>query len=189
MSQIETEYKLEVNESEFEAGKRYLIESGYLEKGTSRLEDYFFNVTKFDDKGWNFLRIRVYDGERYERTEKIWKHNSAGERVREEIERPSDKKELETLESTSTPLRLSKERADYSGTVLDRPAVYSFDKVVFPDETRFFVECEIRTTEEESHRIRADLKALMLQTLHLSDRPEGIGMMRLVLSKAEKNSN
>ena len=188
MTQIETEYKLEVTADEFAACPNYLQEAKFIKKGTSHLKDYFFNIQKFDEKGWNFLRIRMYDGSTYEHTEKIWKYSASGERVREEIERESSKEELESLINSSQPLRLSKDRTDYAGVTLDYPVVYSLDIVVFPDETRYFVECEIRVPEEMSSSIRPQLKESMLQTLHLSDRPEGIGMMRLVLSKSQKGA-
>ncbi|MCX6786656.1 MAG: CYTH domain-containing protein [Candidatus Kaiserbacteria bacterium] len=189
MTKIETEYKLEITAKEFAASANYLQEAKFIKKGTSHLEDYFFNIQKFDEKGWNFLRIRVYDGSRYEHTEKIWKHSASGERIREEIERVSSKEELESLIGVSQPLRLSKDRTDYAGVTLDYPAVYSLDVVVFPDETRYFVECEIQVPEGMSSSIRPHLKESMLQTLHLSDRPEGIGMMRLVLSKSREGAD
>lgn len=189
MTQIETEYKLEVTADEFTACSNYLQEAKFIKKETSHLEDYFFNIQKFDEKGWNFLRIRVSNGSTYEHTEKIWKYSASGERMREEIERESSKEELESLINASQQLRLSKDRTDYDGVTLDYPAVYSLDVVVFPDETRYFVECEIQVPEEMSSSIRPRLKESMLHTLHLSDRSEGIGMMRLVLSKSREGAD
>ncbi len=184
---IETEVKLELTQSEFDQVLSVLQTKGFTLTKESRLNDNFFNIKQFDEKGWNFTRIRVYNESEYEKTDKIWKLDAQGNRVREEKEFPSSVEELTSLKSIEpTHFSLNKERVDYSGTALDYPAVISLDTVVFPDETRYFMECEIEVDEAESHEIRPKLKQWMLDTFNLSDRPEGIGMLRLVMSKIEK---
>ena len=185
MKKIETEVKLEVSAKEFLDCQQLLQESGFTEKPAYNLKDYFFNVEAFDAAGWNFLRIREYDGTRYERTEKIWKYNENGDRVRLEDERETDKSELDSLCATNkTPLTLTKVRTNYEGVVLGYSAVFSFDYVTFPDEKRYFVECEIDVPEDVAgDEFRSKLREWMLRFFNLSVRPEGIGMMALTLSK------
>ena len=183
-TKIETEVKLEVSREEFVACQKKMSALGFSLKHTSALSDFFYNIEKFDEKGWDFTRIRVYDGERYEKTEKKWKRNEKSERIREEFESASSKIELEELQKEKEMLSLQKTRTDYSGKTFDYDGVCSFDEVTFPDETRYFIECEIEVAEELSDSIRPALKSWMILNFDLSDRPEGIGMMKLVLSKA-----
>ena len=184
-SRIETELKLELNEEEFEFCQHKLLELGFPKVKESALTDYFFDIEKFDDKGFNFTRIRVYDGVNYEKTKKTWKLNNKGERIREEEETPSSDGELVEKLKADKYFKADKTRVDYKGEMLNFSCTFSFDKLIFPDETRYFMEAELDgVPEEQSEGIRVDIKNWLLKTFNLSDRPEGIGMMKLVLSKA-----
>ena len=184
INRTETELKLELNAQEFEDCQQKLLNLGCKKIKTSALSDYFFDIKKFDEKGWDFTRIRVYDDKDYEKTTKIWKLNEKKERIREEIEEKSSKLELDDKISIGNYLKANKTRTDYSGTVLDYPTVFSFDKIVFPDETRYFLEAELEgVPADDSDSIRPKIKMWLLDNLQLSDRAEGIGMMKLVLIK------
>jgi len=186
INRIETELKLELSPKEFEICQQKVLALGYAKVKESTLADYFFEIEKFDDKGWNFTRIRVYDGRDYEKTKKIWKLNEKGERIREEEESASDETKLaDRLNSGEKYLSAKKTRTDYQGELLGFSATFSFDKVAFPDETRYFMEAELADVPtDRSDSIRVEIKSWLLEKLNLTDRPEGIGMMKLVLSKA-----
>lgn len=186
INRIETELKLELSPKEFEICQQKVLTLGYAKVKESTLADYFFDIEKFDDKGWNFTRIRVYDDRDYERTKKIWKLNEKRERIREEEESVSNEIELANrLNSGEKYLSAKKTRTDYRGELLGFSVTFSFDKVVFPDETRYFMEAELADVPaDRSDGIRVEIKSWLLEKLNLTDRPEGIGMMKLVLSKA-----
>ena len=136
----------------------------------------------------NYRRnFRVYNDSKYERTDKIWKIVN-GERMREESEQASTKEELDQLMAVGKDyLSLTKTRTDYRGEFMGYRGVISLDEVTFfPDESRYFIELEIDVPEEKSNAIRSEIKEYLLTTFQLSDRPEGIGMMRLIMSKIEK---
>ncbi|PIT89295.1 MAG: hypothetical protein COU27_01065 [Candidatus Levybacteria bacterium CG10_big_fil_rev_8_21_14_0_10_36_7] len=183
MKKIETEYKLPVSYEEFIAIKPASFDR------QSKLKDYFFNISKFDEKGWNFTRIRVYDGKQYEKTQKTWKLLN-GDRVREEVERESSLEELNDFitKNPNFPL-LTKNRIDWQLDFNNEPAKMSLDEVILPDKTLYFLETEIDVPEELSHSIRGDLKNWMLETFNLTDRPEGQGMMSLVQEYIIKKSD
>ncbi len=185
MKKIETEFKIELSKEEFESAPQLLEQKRFSLIKNSELTDYFFNVIKFDEKGFDFTRIRVYDGIRYQRTDKKWVIKN-GERMREEVERESTLEEFEQLiTEDSTYLTNTKYRNDWSVTFNNQPGIVSFDKVVFPDETRYFVELEVDVGESETNTVRPVLKQWLLETFNLSDREEGIGMMKLVISKIQ----
>ena len=185
VNRIETEIKLELNEEEFGLCQAKLVGLGCVEAKRSFLTDYFFNIEKFDDKGWNFTRIRVYDGKNYEKTRKVWELNSKGERIRREEEEESSELELNEVVASGNYFKAEKVRTDYQGKMFDLPCVFSFDKLAFSDETRYFMEAELDgVPEDESDSIRVKMKEWLLNNLNLTDRSEGIGMMKLVLSKA-----
>ncbi len=186
INRIETELKLELNPEEFKRCQQKLVSLGYSKVKESALADYFFDIEKFDDKGWNFTRIRVYDNKDYEKTRKIWKLNDKGERIREEEESASNETELVSrLNCGEKYLSVEKTRTDYHGELLGFPVTFSFDKIVFSDETRYFMEAELADVPaDKSDSIRVEIKGWLLEKLNLTDRPEGIGMMKLVLSKA-----
>lgn len=185
INRIETELKLELSEVEFESCQNKLLELGFPKVKESALTDYFFDIEKFDDKGFNFTRIRVYNGVDYEKTKKTWKLNDKGERIREEEETTSNEGELAEKLRADKYFKADKTRVDYKGEMLNFPCIFSFDKLIFPDETRYFMEAELDgVSAEQSERIRVEIKNWLLTTFNLSDRPEGIGMMKLVLTKA-----
>lgn len=185
INRIETELKLELSEVEFESCQNKLLELGFLKVKDSALTDYFFDIEKFDDKGFNFTRIRVYDGVDYEKTKKTWKLNDKGERIREEEETTSNEGELAEKLKADKYFKADKTRTDYKGEMLSFPCTFSFDKIVFPDETRYFMEAELDgVSADKSEGIRVEIKNWLLTTFDLPDRPEGIGMMKLVLTKA-----
>ena len=177
---IETEYKIELSRDEFSLVRGSLTDFEF--RNTEVLEDYFFDIQKFDEKGFDFTRIRIHDSNNYEKTIKKW-HLRGGERVREEIESESNSDELESFKSSKKYLSLKKTRTNYKGTVLGYNAILSFDEINFTDEDKYFFECEIDVPEELTNSIRPELKNWMLRTFNLSDRPEGIGMMKLVIQK------
>lgn len=177
---------MELDEEEFKQCQQKLLTLGYPKVKESALTDYFFDIERFDDKGWNFTRIRVYDDRDYEKTKKTWKLNEKGERIREEEETPSSQDELGgRLSSGEKYFSAEKTRFDYQGELLNFPVTFSFDKIIFPDETRYFIEAELDDVPvDQSDSIRVEIKNWLLKNLNLADRPEGIGMMKLVLSKA-----
>jgi len=188
MNQIETEYKLEVTADEFAACSNYLQEANLLRK-EHLIWRIIFSISKnLMRKGGTSCAFVCMTDQHTNVQKKIWKYSASGERVREEL-REKVPKRIRVADKGISTVASFKDRTDYAGVALDYPAVYSLDVVVFPDETRYFVECEIHVPEEISSSIRPYLKESMLQTLHLSDRQEGIGMMRLVLSKSQKGTD
>lgn len=83
-TKIETEYKLELSKEEFFGAQEKVVSLGFKLREKRKIKDYFFNLKKFDDKGWNFTRIRVYDDKQFEKTQKTWLLDDNGERIREE---------------------------------------------------------------------------------------------------------
>ena len=185
INRIETELKLELSEREFKLCQEKLLTLGCPKVKESALVDYFFDIEKFDDKGFNFTRIRVYNDSDYEQTKKTWKLNDRGERIREEEELASSENQLADRLKSDKYFKAEKTRVDYKGEMLNFPCTFSFDKIVFPDETRYFMEAELDgVPAEQSESIRVEIKNWLLATFNLSDRPEGIGMMKLILTKA-----
>lgn len=85
---------------------------------------------------------------------------------------------------------LEKERTDYGSVkILGYQGTISFDEVYLRNDRRYFVECELETPKKLSHQIRPKIKNWMLENLDLTDRSEGIGMLRLALSNQEEYVN
>lgn len=181
---IETEIKLELNAEEYARCVEALPTLGYPLSKESSLDDHYFHFKKFDDKGWDFTRIRVYNGTDHEKTEKTWYLNEQGERMRREVEGASTADELTELQREGTHLSLHKIRRDFAGTLFTYPCVFSLDDLTFSNGHRYFIECEIEAPKEVSNSIREELRQWMLTHLNLTDRPEAIGMMRLALVQA-----
>lgn len=182
-NKIETEYKLELNSREFKVSQKLLEKLNFSLIGKYKIKDYFFEIKKFDDKKYNFTRIRVYDESKYEKTKKIWILDKKNNPIRKEDEKRSSLKELSSyLEKEVVPLILKKERTDYGQKrILGYASILSLDKVFLGSKNRYFVECEIKAPKNKSSQIRPIIKNWLLKNLNLSDRPEGIGMFRLAL--------
>ncbi len=181
---IETEMKLELSAKEYANCVEILSTLGYPLSKESSLDDHYFHFKKFDEKGWNFTRIRVYNGTDYEKTEKTWYVDEHGERMRREVEVISTVDELTRLQREGTHLSLHKIRRDFAGTLFAYPCVFSLDDLTFSNGHRYFIECEIEVPEKVSNSIREELKQWMLTNLNLTERQEAIGMMRLALVQA-----
>lgn len=187
MKKIETEYKLELSEAEFERCFQLLQAKATFVK-TSDLEDFYFKISKFDEKGYNFTRIRVYDKTNYEKTIKTWKLVGDG-RVREEQETGTTIEELNSLLAQEPEaISMHKQRSDFQLYLAGfaNEAIISLDKLFLNDGLiRYFVEVEIDVPEEDSNSVRPKLKNWLLGFFGLSERAEGIGMFRLALTLFE----
>lgn len=182
---VETEYKLELSEGEFIAIKNQLVSDGYDAKECF-LEDYFFNVESFDEKGWNFTRVRIFNHTRCEEDTKIWKIVN-GEKIREERSRPLSFQKLASLINQGHDrLHMNKYRIDFTGEFLNYSGVISLDKVVLGKKIRYFVELEVDVPVKKSHLIRKKIRDYLLKTFSLSDREEGFSMMALLLDKSDR---
>ncbi len=183
---IETEIKFELSADEFAFCAEKLPVFGYHELGTFNFSDYFFDIKRFQGNKYDFTRVRVIDDHTYEMTKKLWKTNEKGEPYRIEEEKNISKEEFEAYKTSQPYLSCNKKRKNFEGKIMDILCVFSLDSLEFSDEKRFFIECELDGVSEiDSHSIRNRLKREVFNLLNLSDRDEGIGMMALVLQKAE----
>lgn len=179
----EVEIKIELTEGEYTTLPAVLSHLSFTPSGTEALHDYYLHYARAPQGGYNFLRLRAVDDTGYFRTEKRWSSDTEGHPLRLEDETALTAEAFNAmLAAAHDALSLQKFRTNFHGTSDGRPATISLDRLQFPRQTRYFLECEVMTPPEEAHAAREAIHTWMQAHLPVADLHEAPSMLELLLA-------
>lgn len=179
----EVEIKIELTADEYTTLPKALSRLAFTLSGTEALSDYYLRYERAPQGGYNFLRLRAVDDAGYFRTEKRWSNDAEGHPLRLEDETALTAEAFNSmLAAAHNPLSLQKLRTNFHGTIDGYPATISLDRLQFPRQTRYFLECEVMTPPMEAYAAREAIHTWMQAHLPVTELSEAPSMLELLLA-------
>lgn len=177
----EAEVKYEINEDVATNLDKILKTKGFNLISQNFLRDYYLSKNKSELGGWDFTRLRKYDDGKTILTQKEWKSDAKGNKVRIEQEKEISVNEFEKLLAQTPTIELiEKNRKEYRGKVNDCELTIDFDKLSFNDKNYYFVEVERIVDIEDSSKVRAELSEWVKSNIDSSLDEEALSMLDFI---------
>ncbi len=188
MSQIETEIKWEINETEWKNTQKKLTENNFIFSGKEKLTDIFFNIKKSPIVGYDFIRIRFIENEKIIFTKKKWiLKNNEPTRIEEEIE-ISKEDALSFSTKNKKNATIKKTRSNWTGMLETYKCTVSVDEIFINNQKKYFLEAEIISNADNnfsSKNIREKIQNWFQNTLELNNRKESPSMLEIINFKQD----
>ena len=176
---IESEVKIVLSKEELNAVKRMLPSVGFRFKNKEKISDYFIEIEKSKNGGWDFERIRCVDNKKYFLTLKKWILDANKKKIRQESESVlAQKAALKKI--ANSQLYYKKERTNYCGKYEKNKAVISIDIMRKKSKKYRYLEVEVISDKENSYKIRTGMKKWLLKTFNLKNREEAPSMLDII---------
>lgn len=178
----EAEVKMELTQEEFRRMPETLLALNFHQDDNYSIVDYYLDYEMSGNGGYNFSRVRETTSG-FTITEKHWKQDNDGRRIRIEDESMLDSQSAQTMISAVPGNHIiRKERTDFRGGSSQIPMTISLDQLEISKRTRFFIEVEMIVPPEIAAAAHDSIMVWMKKELHLEAETEAPSMLQLLLT-------